>query len=125
MTDDMLRLMLSKIADEQTQARARSDALSDMIGNLTKTCTHIDANITAVGVRLDELRADHDLVVVEMKKTDRVMMGRICKIEDQAVWVRGWAAGAAAAVGIASGAFIWLVVKLPSALDVVKNMGSE
>ena len=125
MTDDMLRMMLNKIVDEQAQARTRSDTLSGMIGTVANTCMRIDSNVTAVGVRLDDLRHDHDLVVVEMKKTDRVMMGRICKIEDQAVWVRGWAAGAAAAVGIASGAFIWLLFKFPSAVAAMRHIGGE
>lgn len=93
--------------------------------NIARDAALASATSSRIEAQVQDLREDHDRVVVEMKKTDRVMMGRICKIEDQAVWVRGWAAGAAAAVGVASGAFIWLVFKLPSAVDAVKHLGGE
>ena len=119
MTDAMFRQVLASVTAELRENREYMQSLAHDISVVCGTCMRIEAQVSSLAERLDDLREDHDRVCIEIAQTDRAIAKRITQIEKQAAWVRAWAAGAAAAVTGMLCVLGWVASRLPQVVDVV------
>jgi len=120
MTDDaMIRHVLGQLSSELREGREYMQSLAHEVSVVGNACGRIEAQLSVLAGRLEDLREDHNRVCVEIAETDRVMMRRISKIEGQATWVRAWAAGAAAVVVTVGSALMWAAMRLPEFVSLI------
>ena len=118
MTDhgDLLRTILSEHRAEQSLVLAslltEQTAQRSNINALCVQCARVEAQLSSLCERLDDLREHHDKVCIDIAATDGAMAARVGKIEQSAAWVRAWAAGAAAAVAAIFGTLMWIVTNV-------------
>lgn len=129
MTDAQLhafiRGSLANISSDQRELREGMRDLAENIADVAASSGRIEEQMLSVSTRLNDLRADHDLTVARISKTEAAMYRRIIGIEKQAALVKAWAAGAAAAVVGIFGALAWVASMLPDVVDVAKTVGGK
>lgn len=119
MTDAMFRQVLSQLSAELREHREYMQSLAHDVSNVAGTCMRIEAQVAALGARLEDLRDDHDKVCADWSRANKSLDQRIAHIERQAAWVRAWSAGAVAVVVAVFGAIAWVAVRLPEVVSIV------